>query len=558
MSRSRPAATCHASTPRSAGVEGPKNLVRTIKRNFGISIDNYVEIDFQSFRDLVEVLGGVPVYFATPVRDKKTGLDVDAAGCRMLDPVQALAYARSRHFDYKDDDGKWRTDGTGDLGRITRQQDFIKRALRRAADKGLRNPSTAVGVVNAAAGSVTLDQSLDVGTIVSLLSKFQSFNPDSLASVQVPTVSAQRRSRLPGDRLGRGGAAAGAVPGLDPEAPLQPRNVIVDVAGRESRAEELVRIATQLDAVEFDAEVVEDSSKVQRTTITYGPSGRDAAVLLAAQLDVMPEFDLDEDLPGNRVVLEVGPDFGTVRTEAVPVDQLPGDLLPPVTTADTTPETSIETTSSTETTVDPEAPQGDGVDPSSPSRPRRCPAWCRPTPRRQPSAADSIQCGTRSGHPSSRIVQEREMSNRIAVIGTGYVGLTTGSVSGAPRPRRGLRRQRRRQGRPTPRGEMPILEDGLDELVAEGRAAGRLRFASDAVDGVVDREFVLLCVPTPQGADGSADLSYIEAAASRSAHTWPPERSSSTSRPCRSGRPAWSSSPRSRRRARGVEPGVPA
>ena len=334
-----------------SGVDGPKNLVQTIKRNFGISIDNYVEIDFQSFRDLVEVLGGVPVYFATPVRDKETGLEVLEPGCRMLDPVQALAYARSRHFEYKDDD-RWRTDGTGDLGRITRQQDFIKRALRRAADKGLRNPSMAVGVVNAAAGSVTLDQTLDVGTIVSLLSKFQSFNPDSLASVQVPTVGAPRGGVAYQDIVWEE-AEPLLVPfrGVDPGAPLQPRNVIVDVSGPDSRAEELTAIATQLDTAAFDAEVVEDGTRQQRTTITYGPTGREAAVLLAAQLDVLPDFELDEDLPGNRVVLEVGTDFTTVRTEAIPVDQLPGDLLPPVTTA------GADDTSTSAAPVDPTAPE---------------------------------------------------------------------------------------------------------------------------------------------------------------------------------------------------------
>jgi len=344
-----------------SGLDGPKNLVRTIKRNFGISIDNYVEIDFQSFRDLVEVLGGVPVYFATPVRDKQTGLEVLEPGCRMLDPVQALAYARSRHFEYKDD-GKWRTDGTGDLGRITRQQDFIKRALRRAADKGLRNPSTAVGVVNAAAGSVTLDQTLDVGTIISLLSKFQSFNPDSLDSVQVPTHAAPRGGVAYQD-IAWDEAEPLLVPfrGVDPGAPLQQRNVIVDVSGPDSRAEELAGIATQLDTASFDAEVIDDGSKQQRTSISYGPTGRDAAILLAAQLDIVPEFDLDEDLPGNRVVLEVGTDFGTVRAEAIPVDQLPADQLPPVTTADV-PE---DTTSSTETT-ETIAPEGDGVDMSLP------------------------------------------------------------------------------------------------------------------------------------------------------------------------------------------------
>ena len=64
------------------------------------------------------------------------------------------------------------------------------------------------------------------------------------------------------------------------------------------------------------------------------------------------------------------------------------------------------------------------------------------------------------------------------------------------------------------RGELPILEHGLDELVAEGVDAGRLRFTTDGVAAVVDRQFIFLCVPTPQGADGAADLSYIQEAAS--------------------------------------------
>ena len=167
------------------GDEGPRNLVQTIKRNFGISVDNYVEVDFKSFTDLVDVLGGVPVYFTTPVRDRMSGLFVDEPGCIMLDPDQALAYARSRTFEYRTESG-WQTDGSGDLGRITRQQDFIKRALRRASDQGIRNPSTAVGVVNAAAASVRMDDTLDVGTILTLMREFQNFNPEELASTQVP------------------------------------------------------------------------------------------------------------------------------------------------------------------------------------------------------------------------------------------------------------------------------------------------------------------------------------------------------------------------------------
>jgi UDPglucose 6-dehydrogenase len=104
--------------------------------------------------------------------------------------------------------------------------------------------------------------------------------------------------------------------------------------------------------------------------------------------------------------------------------------------------------------------------------------------------------------------------SRIAVIGTGYVGLTTGAylahighdVTCADVLEAKIDQLRR--------GEMPIYEAGLEELVREGLAAGRLRFVvgSGAVDSA---DFVFLCLPTPQGTDGSADLSYIREEAER-------------------------------------------
>jgi LCP family protein required for cell wall assembly len=355
-----------------AGADGPQNLVQTIKRNFGISIDNYVEVDFQSFRDLVEVLGGVPVYFATPVRDKNTGLAVEQAGCIMLDPTQALAYARSRHFEYQVD-GEWETDGTGDLGRITRQQDFIKRSLRRASDKGIRNPSTAVGVVNAAAASVRMDDTLDVGTILTLVTEFQNFNPDSLVSQQIPTY---------GDP--RGGVAYQSIDweaaepllelfrGVDPGVPMTPGAVIVDVQGDEDDMARLDQTAAQLDTAGFDAEVFE-SRATDTTTITYGPRGRDAALLLASQLEAVPRMELDEEISGYRVVLSVGTDFAGVRAEALPLEQLPPDLIPT-----TVPPSTSAPDTSTEGTTDPSAPASTtttsvpGVVPTDPAKAATC------------------------------------------------------------------------------------------------------------------------------------------------------------------------------------------
>jgi UDPglucose 6-dehydrogenase len=105
------------------------------------------------------------------------------------------------------------------------------------------------------------------------------------------------------------------------------------------------------------------------------------------------------------------------------------------------------------------------------------------------------------------------MGGKIAVIGTGYVGLTTGACLAHMGHDVVCADIDEKKVAALNNGEVPILEDGLDNLVREGRRSGRLRFIVGAANAVADREFVYLCVPTPQGDDGSADLSYIEGAA---------------------------------------------
>ena len=104
------------------------------------------------------------------------------------------------------------------------------------------------------------------------------------------------------------------------------------------------------------------------------------------------------------------------------------------------------------------------------------------------------------------------MSN-IAVIGTGYVGLSSGAcfahlghivtcVDVVQEKIDNLNNT-----------ILPIFETGLADLVAEGVAAGRLTFTTDVAGAVQDADIVFLCVPTPEGADGNADLSFIQTAA---------------------------------------------
>jgi UDPglucose 6-dehydrogenase len=101
----------------------------------------------------------------------------------------------------------------------------------------------------------------------------------------------------------------------------------------------------------------------------------------------------------------------------------------------------------------------------------------------------------------------------VAVVGAGYVGLTTAACfARLGHDVRCADIDAERVARLS-KGEIPILEEGLPGLVAEGLAVQRLRFVVGAAAAVEGAEHVFLCVGTPQGDDGSADLSAMEAVA---------------------------------------------
>jgi len=101
----------------------------------------------------------------------------------------------------------------------------------------------------------------------------------------------------------------------------------------------------------------------------------------------------------------------------------------------------------------------------------------------------------------------------VAVIGAGYVGLTT-AVCLAHLGHRVVAADIDARRVEMLSNALPtILEEGLPELLGEGVSSGRLSFTTDPAEAARDVDFVFLCVPTPQGANGAADLSYVEDAA---------------------------------------------
>ncbi|MEO7428209.1 MAG: LCP family protein [Acidimicrobiales bacterium] len=326
---------------------GPKDLIDTIEGYLGIPINHYVQVDFAGFRDLVAVIDGVKVWFNQPARDRRSGLVVEQPGCVSLDPDQALAYVRSRHFETFSN-GRWRTDPTGDLGRISRQQDFIVRALRRAVDKGVRNPVTLDDLVNAALKTVTVDDLLKGNDIVDLGRRFRSFNPDDLDLFALPVVDDNIGGaavlRLVDDRAQ---SILDLFRGTDPTS-LSPDGVRVKVLNGSGSPGEAGRVSTALVAAGFTSAGTgeADTFGVVRTIVRYKAGAGPAADLVARYLVGGADLEEVTGAIGADVVVVTGTEFAGVRSTPVPSTSSTTTTVDPAVVT-TSPTTELGSTSST-------------------------------------------------------------------------------------------------------------------------------------------------------------------------------------------------------------------
>jgi LCP family protein required for cell wall assembly len=169
--------------------KNPKRLVQTLEQNFLFKVDHYIDVDFCAFKDVVDAVEGVSVPFEFPAFDKQTGLNVDK-GCHPFLGDEALAYVRSRYYQWYDGK-KWRADGDSDLSRIARQQDFIKRALQKAIDKGARKPTVAKKLIDIGLGHVTLDSDLRLNDLLVLAQSLKSLDPAKIKQYRIEGNFAQ-------------------------------------------------------------------------------------------------------------------------------------------------------------------------------------------------------------------------------------------------------------------------------------------------------------------------------------------------------------------------------
>jgi UDPglucose 6-dehydrogenase len=111
----------------------------------------------------------------------------------------------------------------------------------------------------------------------------------------------------------------------------------------------------------------------------------------------------------------------------------------------------------------------------------------------------------------------------LTIIGTGYVGLTTGTCFAEVGHHVTCVDNNPEKIETLLAGRIPIYEPGLEDLVKKNVAAGRLKFTTSTEEGVRNSEVVFIAVPTPPQADGSVDLSFIEKVAREIAECVTPE-----------------------------------
>ena len=326
--------------------QGPGQLVETITANFDIPVHHYAEIDFRGFRELVNAVGGVRIPFAAPSRDfddatqkSPTGLDIPTPGCVRLDGDQALAYVRSRHFQQLID-GVWQPDAAGDLNRIQRQQDFIRRTFHQTLSRGLLDPRRINRLLGVAIDNVSLDSNLGLADARAFARQFGSLQPDALRSYALPTK--------PGTTVEGAQVLFLDAPGAEPildvfrgrtvEPPVVlAGGVRVRVENGSGRSEQVrAAAAYRLAAAGFLMAGLGDAAPTETTTIRFGIGNDDAAALVAAHLVGPSQLVAEESVEG--VVLVMGRDWqGVSETAKAPPPSSTTTAAPAATTTTEAP-----------------------------------------------------------------------------------------------------------------------------------------------------------------------------------------------------------------------------
>ena len=304
---------------------GPALLIATIEHLTRIRVDNYLQIDFAGFQQMVEELGGVEVCLLRDVKETDSRIDLKA-GRQVVRGEQALAFVRQR-----------KGLPNGDIDRIKRQQAFIASIARKALSSGtLLNPSRLNGFLDVATRAVDADDQLSGTELSALALRLRNFSAGGVSFTTVPISSTngtagnlrylvlldEAKSASLFDRLRRDeapGSRKRARPSPTPATPLIVAPPSVRVAVLNGAGVPGLGARAAADLVDVGFTVVGSpgnrGSGATATYVRYGPTRADSARTLAA---AVPGSTLQaDDTLGSTVELVVGASYaGAVQVQA--------------------------------------------------------------------------------------------------------------------------------------------------------------------------------------------------------------------------------------------------
>jgi len=326
--------------------EGPSQLVDAVQEDFGIPIQHYVELNFDSFAGVVDALGGVKMYFPEPVYDQETGLNIQVPGCVHLDGFQALALVRARHLQYKPpgvtttDPAYWPQDPESDLSRIRRDHEFLRVLATAVAAKGLGNPFTDRSVLDAVAPQLHVDSRFSIGDMLSLVLGFHAVDINTAPQLTIPVMVDQSLDyyyqgydygniELPIEPLDQQvidqalGETAGTNTFTGQPLPA-PSDVTVSVVNATGSANQAFYTGQQLHELGFQVTGVGDapSPATESETIVYyakrTPTDLAAAQVVAHQLSGAVVMALGPTIDGAEVTVQTGSDYAVNSAAPAP------------------------------------------------------------------------------------------------------------------------------------------------------------------------------------------------------------------------------------------------
>jgi LCP family protein required for cell wall assembly len=320
---------------------GPQMLVDTINANFGVPINHYIEVNFVAFRQIVDVIGHVSLYFPAPAKDKESGLFIPHPGCVQLDGIMALNYARSRYYQWQDSSGNWVSDPRSDFGRIARQQYFIRTLMAAAIHAGASNPLTATALVSKIVPHLTVDKNFSVDDLNRLIRSFHSLEPGTVQMLTVPT-SREFLGGQDGLRLDQPGAEQmfAMLRGFSTPAPkLDPSKATVDVENGGAAAGQAAAALNAFASVGFHRGTAGNATTpVAVTEVRATRANAGYGLLVVHYLGGVGKLVEVPDTGSAQVIVVLGPDFrGVVKPAATTPTSTPSTTPQPATTTTTLP-----------------------------------------------------------------------------------------------------------------------------------------------------------------------------------------------------------------------------